>query len=151
MHVNQRNSENKKQMHCKFSIVKEKCFPRLLAVGSHLLSSKPYSPPSCKGIHNCRQPKGCTVSVQATYHLQSDDQGCRGQAGCMGSVFSCSLLILGLISIVVSTPSLVVFGAISFSVERDNPWKQITSQKDGTDTSNLDVHLCLAFISRIRN
>lgn len=132
VYVSQGNSENEKQMHCKFSVVKEKCFPRLLAAGSHLLlSSKPYRPPSCKGIHNCRQHRGCTVSVRATYHLQSDGRGCSCQAGCMGIVVFCSLVILGVISIVVSTMSLVAFDAISFSMERDNLLKQITLGRTG--------------------
>lgn len=69
----------------------------------------------------------------------------------MGSVFSCSLVFAGLISIVVSTMSFAVFGAISFSMERDNLWKQITFWKGRTDTSNLDLLLPLAFLSRIRN
>lgn len=55
----------------------------------------------------------------------------------MGSVFSCSLVILGLISIVFSFTSFVVFGAVSFSMERDNLWKQITSWKDGNESINL--------------
>lgn len=98
-------------MHCKFSLLNEKSFPRLLAVGSQLLlCCKPYSPPSHKRIHNCRQHRGCAVSVQATYHLQINDWGCRCQAGGMGS---------GVVSTVVSTLSLLVFGAISFSMERD--------------------------------
>lgn len=91
------------------------------------------------------------MSVQATHHVQSDDWGCRCQAGCTGSVFSCSLVILGLISIVFSFTSFVVFGTISFSMERDNLWKQITSWKDGNDSINLDLHLPLTFKCRIRN
>lgn len=69
----------------------------------------------------------------------------------MASVFSCSLVILGLISIVFSFTSFVVFGAISFSMERDNLWKQITSWKDGKESINLDLHLPLTLKCRIRN
>lgn len=151
VHLNQRNSEHRQQTHCKFRVEKEKCFMRLLAAGSLLRSIRSYNPPSCGGIHNCRQRRWCSVSVQATHHLQSDDQGCRCEAGFMGSVFSCSLVFAGLISIVVSTMSFAVFGAISFSMERDNLWKQITFWKGRTDTSNLDLLLPLAFLSRIRN
>lgn len=43
----------------------------------------------------------------------------------MGIMAFCSLVILGVFSIVVSTVSLVVFDMISFSVERDHLFKQI--------------------------